>query len=503
MGKVDGKLMSQWICGIVNRHPDRIAIIHGDRKITYAELYDSIQRLAGALATLGVQRGDRIVLLLNNSPEFIIGFFAIINVKAIAVPLNVQYKEQELTTYIKDSEPKIIIASDMIIPLLRKITPYSNNRNCTFIGMPDGKDGVLSLTSLMGGNSPLNNTPDLSLQDEVLFQYSSGSTGQPKRIIRNHLNLVSEAENYCSTVDMTSDDNILCVIPLFHSHGFGNCMLASNYAGATLILMDDFNRRRVLEKIQEEQVTVFPGVPFMFNMLADTNLKEEMTHPSLRLCFSAGAPLIQSTVRKFYEKYGVFIRQLYGSTETGSISINLDENLFDTAESVGLPMKNVDVEIFGMNGEILKPEEIGDVGIRSPGMINGYSELEKLNVEAFRDGYFFPGDLGKKDKRRNLYITGRKTLFINTAGNKVDPLEIEKILVSHPKVEEVVVVGIKSNYGDEIIKAVIVLNCQCDENELIDFCRGKIAEFKIPRIIEFREEIPKSPIGKILRKYLC
>ncbi len=496
------KLLPQWICEIGNRQLQKIAIIHDDKRITYDELRDSIQRLASGFVSLGVQRGDRIVLLLKNSPEFVISFFAITMVGAVAVPLNIQYKEQELTTYIRDSEPKVIIASNQIAPLIEKIT-YLNNMDCLNISVPDGKDGASSYTHLIKENSPLKSTMDILPEDEALCQYSSGSTGKPKRIIRTFFNLVSEAENYCSTVNMTSDDNILCVIPLFHSHGFGNCMLASNYAGATLILMDDFNRRRVLEKIQEEQVTVFPGVPFMFNMLAETNLKEEISLSSLRLCFSAGAPLMQSPVRKFYKKYGIFVRQLYGSTETGSISINVDENPLDTAESVGLPMRNVEVEIFGMDGEILKSDEIGDIGIRSPGMFNGYSELGQLNVEAFKDGYFFPGDLGKKDNGCNLYITGRKTLFINTGGIKVDPLEIERVFLSHPKVEEVVVVGIKSNYGEEVIKAVIVPNCQCDESEFIEFCKGKIAEFKIPRIIEFREEIPKSPIGKILRKYLC
>ncbi len=503
MNKMADKLLPKWICEIGNRHLQRIAIIHGDKKITYGELCDSIQKLAGSLMSLGVKRGDRVVLLLKNSPEFIISFFASSKVGAVAVPLNVQYKEQELTNYISDSEPKIIIASRHIIPLIKEITSFTNSRECAVIGVPDGKDGAHSYTYLIEGNSPLNSTMDLLPEDEVLCQYSSGSTGKPKRIIRTHFNLVSEAENFCSTVNMTSNDKILCVVPLFHAHGLGNCMLASSYTGATLVILEDFNRRRVLKTIQEEQITVFPGVPFMFNMLAETNLRYEMTLSSLRLCFSAGAPLTYRTVQKFYEKYGVFVRQLYGSTETGSVSINLDENISNTVESVGLPMRNVEVGIFDVKGDILKSTETGNIGVSSPAMITGYSGSEELNIESFKDGYFFPGDLGKKDKKGNLYITGRKTLFINTGGNKVDPSEIEMLLFTHPKVEEVVVVGVKSNYGEDNIKAIIVPDGQCDEREIVEFCKGKISDFKIPRIIEFRKEIPKSPLGKVLKKYLC
>ena len=497
------KILPNWISNNLHRHPDTTAIIHGNEEITYADLYDSICRLAGGLVSLGIQRGDRVALLLKNSPEFVISFFAIAKVGAIVVPLNVQYKGQELTDYIRDSKPKIIIASSQIIPLIKKITSFIDNPGCTIISTPDGKDGSYSYTQLINKNLLFDETANLSPQDEILCQYSSGSTGQPKRIIRTHFNLISEAEQFCSSVNMTNNDKILCVVPLFHAHGLGNCMLASNYAGSTLVILDEFNRRGVLKTLQENQITVFPGVPFMFKMLADTPLREEMTLSSLRLCFSAGAPLPYNTFQKFYEKYGVFVRQLYGSTETGSVSINLSENILETAESIGVSMKNVEINIFDENGNVLSHDEKGNIGIRSLAMIRGYEGLEERNKESFMDGYFFPGDMGKKDRIGNIYITGRKTQFINTGGNKVDPSDIEALLVTHPKIKEAVVVGLKSYSDEDVIKAVVVLNVQCEEKEIVEFCKGKIADFKIPRIIEFREEIPKSPLGKVLKKYLC
>lgn len=500
---MDNKVLPLWISTNGERHPHKDAIIDGNKRITYSELNECISNLAGWLISRGVQRGDRVALLLQNSSEFVISFFAIAAIGAIAVPLNIQYKEQELTGYLRDSNPKVVIALSHLIPLIKEVISDLRNKECDVIGVPDGRNESFSYMHAIKGNSPFYRPVDLQPENDVLCQYSSGSTGKPKRIIRTHSNLVSEAGNFNATVKITSNDKILCVVPLFHAHGFGNCMLASLYAGATLVILEDFNRRKVLQTIQDEQITVFPGVPFMFSILAETPLREKIRLSSLRLCFSAGAPLSHETFQKFFEKYGVPIRQLYGTTETGSVSINLDENISNTADSVGLPMKNVVVEIFGEKGEILQSNETGEIGIKSAAAIKGYSGSEDLNRESFRNEYFFPLDLGRKDNNGNLYITGRKTLFINTGGNKVDPSEIEVLLGKYPKVKEVVVVGAKSYYGEGVIKAVIVPNIQCSEREIIDFCKGKIADFKIPKIIEFRDEIPKSPLGKVLRKYLC
>ncbi|MEP9410008.1 MAG: acyl--CoA ligase [Candidatus Brocadia sp.] len=499
---MENKVLSSWISLNENRNPQKIAVIDGGRRITYSELHDYGSNLAGWLISRGIQRGDRVVMLLPNSSEFVISFLAIASAGAVAVPLNVQYKADELSGYFMDSSPRAVIASARLVPLVKEVISGINHKGCDVIGVPEGRNEQVSFVDAMKGNILFHRKRDLQPDDEVLCQYSSGSTGKPKRIVRTHANLVSEAENLNATVAMSGDDKILCVVPLFHAHGFGNCMLASLYAGATLVILEDFNRRKVLKTIQDERITVFPGVPFMFSILAATPVGDDSVLSSLRLCFSAGAPLQQETFRGFFEKYGVPVRQLYGTSETGSVSINLNKNISDTADSVGLPVRNVDVEIFGEKGEILPSDQTGEIGIKSPAMIRGYSGAEDLNRESFRGGYFFPLDLGKKDSNGNIYIVGRKSLFINAGGVKVDPSEIEILLAKHPKIKEVVVVGAKSYYGEGLIKAVVVPGSPCDEKEIIEFCMGKIADFKIPRIVEFRDEIPRSPLGKVLRKYL-
>jgi long-chain acyl-CoA synthetase len=254
--------------------------------------------------------------------------------------------------------------------------------------------------------------------------------------------------------------------------------------------------------LKTKGITIFPGLPFIFSILADSNSITKVELTDLKLAFTAGAPLSQKIFEGFKNKFGVPLRQLYGSTETGSISINLGKTDDGLWESVGKPMHGVTVMIMSEEGQLLPPCNIGEVVVHSAAMTHGYAGSVEVNREAFRDGYFWSGDLGKLDSDGNLFITGRKKQFINVGANKVDPKEIEELLNTHPSIQESVVLGIPGLYGDEIVKAVLVLNEKLDAEIVKDWLRGKIADFKIPRVIEFRQEIPRSPLGKILRKHL-
>jgi long-chain acyl-CoA synthetase len=303
------------------------------------------------------------------------------------------------------------------------------------------------------------------------------------------------------TVNTTADDVFLCVVPLSHAHGLGNGLVAATLVGATLVVHERFDRRRFLTSAEQDGVTIVPGSPFMFKILAETKTPQEPDLSRIRLCFTAGAPLTHEVFEACRERFGLDIRQLYGTTETGAASINLADDLDESWSSVGAPLAGVEIGVFGPDGEPLPPEVEGAIGIRSPAMFDGY-ENEELNTNALRDGRFFAGDRGKLDAEGRLYITGRDTLFINLAGNKVDPAEVESALCEHPKVSECVVLGVTQAGGDEFVKAVVVATEPCEASELLTFCRGRIADFKLPRIIEFRDEIPRNPLGKVLRKYL-
>jgi long-chain acyl-CoA synthetase len=261
------------------------------------------------------------------------------------------------------------------------------------------------------------------------------------------------------------------------------------------------NRGRALELLERHRVTIFPGVPFNFRLLAELEHRADLS--ALRLCFSAGTALPRPAFLGFLERYGIAVRQLYGSTEAGVMTINLDPDPVATSASVGTPAAGVEVMVVDDEGLPVPTGEEGELAVSGPAITRGYADMEQLNRETFRDGRYFTGDLARVDEERRVFITGRKKLLIEVAGHKVDPVEVEDVLVAHPKVREAVVVGVKGRVeGEEIVKAAVVAGDGCEQRELIAFCQERLANFKVPQIVEFREEIPKSPLGKILRKYL-
>ena len=283
-------------------------------------------------------------------------------------------------------------------------------------------------------------------------------------------------------------------------------MFAAVATGATLVILEDPNpfllrRQRALELLEQEKATIFPGVPFNFRLMAEAPASADLS--SLRLCFSAGTALPRPFFDAFLDKFGVPVRQLYGCTEAGTLTANMDEDPVATFESVGRPVDGVQVRIEDDDGESVPTGSIGEVAVKAPGLTNGYADMEELNSQVFREGYFITGDLGKLDDEGRLTITGRKKLLIEVGGYKVDPIEVEDVVMAHPKVGEAVVVGVPGKVaGEEVVKAVVVPSDEVDEREVIAYCQEHLANFKVPQVVEFREEIPKSPLGKILRKYL-
>lgn len=494
------RTLSEMFCSSVRKYQDEIAIIYKDIKLSYLDIGNKVDKFAQCLISLGLKPNDKVAIMLPNCPEFIISFFAIAKIGAVVVPLNIHFRESELELYISDFQVKAIITESGMVPLCRKILTKKGLN--TVLITRDGHSGVQSMEQILEENPPIQEAPNIDSGQGVMYQFSSGSTGKSKRIARTHDNLVCEAESLAATIGLSNKDKVLAVVPLFHTYGLGNCLLAPICVGAKIVILEEFRPREVIDTLEKEDVTVFPGVPFMFNVLAGTHLNKKVSFPSLRLCMSAGAILPREIFEKFYKKYQVHIRQQYGSTETGAVAINLDENIVDSAGSAGLPVKNVEVEIFDEGGYRLKNGEIGEVAVKSPAKTKGYFNAEVLTRESFRNGYFCTGDIGRKDEKGYLFIIGRKKSFINTATHKVDPSEVENLLRAHEKIAEAVVVGEKSHYGDEVVKAFIVPRVEFEETEIIEYCRGRIADFKIPRIIEFRKEIPKSPLGKVLKKYL-
>jgi long-chain acyl-CoA synthetase len=483
--------------------PDHTALVYRDERISFADLVQRIERLASGLSRRGVGPGDAVGLVLPDDPWFVASFHAIAALGAIVVPVSPAFKQAELEFCFRSAGVRAVISDERATGVCERIAAGLEGEVEVFSS--SAAHGQAHTLEALLEEGSAERLAERSAGETFLNQFSSGSTGRPKRVVRTHAQGVAEARLYGS-LGLTADDRIFSAVPLFSSWGMGSCLLAPAASGATTVILEDphpflLKRRRALELIESEKATVFPGVPFFFRLLAEAPGGADLG--SLRLCFSAGTALPRSTFESFGQRFGVLIRQLYGSTETAMIAANMSDDPVATFESVGSPVAGVEIEIVDDDGDAVAPGEIGEVTVASPAASSGYADSDQANRESFREGRFFTGDLGRLDDDGLLYLEGRKKLLIEVGGYKVDPIEVQDVISAHFAVKEAIVVGAGGEVeGEEIVKAVVVAGADCDEGELIAFCRERLANFKVPRTVEFRDEIPKSPLGKVLRKYL-
>lgn len=484
-------------------NPDGEAIVYGDERIAFAALVERIERLASGLAGRGIGPGDAVGLVLRDDPWLVAAFHAIAALGAKVVPANPAFKQAELDFWFRSSSARAIISDERTAGVCERIAA-GLDWPVEVIGSGAGHGQSVTLADLVEAGSA-DRLPSRAPEEPLVCQFSSGSTGRPKRLDRTHGQCIVEAEAYLA-LGLVPEDRILAVVPLFHTWGMGACIFGSAVSGATLVILEDphpflLKRHRAMELIERERVTILPGVPFNYRLMADSPSDADLS--SLRLCFTAGMAMPRKTFEAFGQRFGLLVRQLYGSTETGMISANMSDDPVATFESVGTPVKGVTIDIVDDEGDSLPSGEIGEVVVASSAATHGYGDLPELNKVAFRDGRYFTGDLGRIDEEGMLYLVGRKKLLIETGGFKVDPIEVESVIDAHPAVVESIVVGVETGVaGEHRVKAVVVPEGECDERELIAFCRERLANFKVPQQVEFREEIPKSPLGKVLRKYL-
>ncbi|HEU4702439.1 MAG TPA: AMP-binding protein [Conexibacter sp.] len=492
------------VYAVAEDHPDDVALVHRDERIAFGELVERVERLAAGLAARGIGPGDPVALMLPNAPEFVLAFYAITGLGAAIVPLNPQLKHDELQFRLRQSGVRAIISEDRAVGVCERVVA-SWEDPAEIITTSTAHGHGTTIASLIEDGEP-RRLPARSPDEVFVYQFSSGSTGRPKRVARTHGNVCAEARTYPSAFGVGAGDGVFCVTPLFHDYGMTCSLLASTPTGATLVLLEDPNpfllkRHRAIELIERERPTIFPGVPFTFRLLAEAPGEADMS--SLRLCFSAGTALPREVFDAFVERFGVPVRQLYGSTETGTIAANFDSDPIGTFASVGTPIGDVRVRAVDDDGEPVAAGTVGELAVASPAMTTGYLDQPELTAAAFRDGWYLTGDLGRVDEEGRVFITGRKKLLIPVGGYKVDPIEVEDVLNAHPAVAEAIVVGVAgANAGEEIVKAAVVPSAACDERDVVRWAQERLANYKVPQIVEFRDEIPKSPTGKILRQYL-
>lgn len=458
----------------VAEDPRATALVHGEHRISYEELREQVAALADELRTAGVAAGDAVGLLLGDAPGWPVAFFAIARAGAVAVPLDPRCAHAELEFCCRDAGVRVVV----------------------------GPSGPRRVTASRGQRAPLP-------ADAAVVHWSSGSTGRPKRVVRTHEGLAAEAASLVGGLGLTAEDRILCTIPLFHTYGLGCCLLAAVASGATLVLTASAQplvlaRERVLADIGRERITVLPTVPFALRALAEAPGAGRADLSSLRLCCSAATPLPRSVFGAFAGAFGVEPRQLYGTTETGAVTANVDDDPRPGAMTVGTPLPGAAVRVVGPDGDDVEPGHIGDLLLRTAGMASGYADAPPAERPAFAGGFFASGDRGRIDEDGRVVVTGRAKLLIDVRGSeKVDPIEVEDVLAVHPRVREVVVVGADSAVeGEQVVKAVVVPDGPCSQRELVRYCRERLAPYKVPGVVAFADEIPRGPGGKVLRKYL-
>ncbi|MCC6847596.1 MAG: AMP-binding protein [Deltaproteobacteria bacterium] len=458
----------------VARGAARRAVADEREALDYAALAERVAAAADILRAAGLGAGDRVALALPSSVAFVEGFLGVLAAGAAAFPVPPTARPDELRRLFADGRIDALVAH-----------PDDERAAAPIRLAIDARGMRVTAADAAARRRPRAATPPRPA-DPALVAATSGTVARPHRVERTHANLWWEAANFHTSTGLGVDDVVLGVVPLSHAHGLGNALLAALRAGASLVLRPRFLRRQVLEVLARERVTVFPAVPFMLRMLAATDRRRRVDLSALRLCLSAGAPLPREVFTAFRERFGVGIRQLYGLTEAGSVTCDLADDAEIDPTTVGRPLGNVVVTIEDERGRPLASGATGEIVIRSPAAADGPETPLRTR------------DLGRLDGAGRLVVTGRTSLFINAAGNKVDPAEVEAALRAHPAVADAAAFGLAAAHGEQIVAAAVVLAAAATPDQLRAHCRERLAAHKVPRVLTFRDALPRSPLGKVL-----
>ncbi len=495
----------------IHKYPDKIALEFIDpplQRITYAELDELVQQTAGYLQNLGAQPGDRIALQLSKSLEFILLHLATVRMGAITLPLNLAYPPDELNYFLADSGAKLFFALESSKDKIQNILPgLPDLQGCIFLE-PSKPDQFISQIA----KSPSVNlqSPTASLTATAVIIYTSGTTGRPKGAEITHGNLSSNLEALHTSWGWQPDDILLHVLPIFHVHGLFVALHGALHAGATTIMMREFDARKTLQTLVDRRCTIFMAVPTIHQRLLDVPDAKSFNFSHVRLITSGSDRLPDEVFTGFQKTFGHTLLERYGMTETG---MNCSNPLHGERRigSVGLPLPGVEVRI--VNSEIEEPlpiGEIGDVQLRGSNIFKGYwNQPEKSSASFSADGWFKTGDLGYLEADGYLTLCGRSKDLIISGGLNIYPPEVERVLAEHPAVAACAVIGCPDREWGERVTAVVVLEKteSASGEELMRFCREKLAPYKSPKSIVFRDGLPRNAMGKVqkgeLRKEIC
>lgn len=484
--------------------PDRIAVIFEGKELTYRELNREINRLANGLIHLGLKRGDFIMTLIPNSLRLLISYHAVIRIGATVVPLNVMYTAHEIRHIGQDTGSLAIIADADLWEGSIQVKANLPALQHIIISQGDVSKGTVGLDALF---TNVETAPGVAseLDDIVSIIYTSGTTGRPKGATQSHRSILSNVMGCCTRNKFNRDDRLICALPLYNNFAINVVMMSAFFSGATLVGVDRFDARKVLDAVKEHKGTYFAGTPTMFSYLLQEYREGHDDVTTMRVTNSGGAHCPGEVIRQIEKTFGVTHMDGYGQTEgCGFTTINPFVGV-RKENSVGPPLSNCLVKIFDDDDRELPVGQTGEIVLRGDCFcIHGYLNRPDVNADTYRNGWFHSGDLGYLDQDGYLYVVDRKQDLIITGGQNIYPAEVEEEIYTHPKVALAAVIGVPDKMKGEVAKAYIVLKKgeTATEKEIIDYVRGRIAKFKAPRIVEFVGSLPQGPTGKILKREL-
>ena len=513
-------------------YPQRLAVIFQNTRITYRALRDRAERFAGALRRMGVRPGERVAIMLPNLPQTIIAFWGTLKAGAVAVMTNPLYMEKELVQNLTDAGASHMILLDLLWPRVAALRERLSIRNFIVTGIADALSFPLNLLYRLKQrrNEPAvprndsavhfwksfcrgaerHSEPVASPKDDlVLLQYTGGTTGISKGVELTHANIGTNCRQVLDIINIKASEHqtFISLLPFFHVYGLTIALIIPVYIAATVLPLPRYVPQDVLKLIAKYRPSVFPGAPSIYmSLLQQKDLARYNLH-SIRICVSGSAPLPRDVFLRFQEVTGASILEGYGLTEASPIThCNPLGQEGQRANSIGRPIPGTDARIVDMEagGLSLPPGKLGEMVVRGPQVMKGYWNRPDETANALRNGWLYTGDLATMDEDGYFYIVDRKKDMVIVGGYNVYPREVDEVLLANPKIADAVTVGISDGMRGETLKAYIVPEPgeTLTKADVVSWCRARLASYKVPRLVEFREELPKTIVGKVLRRAL-
>ncbi|MEM0331946.1 MAG: long-chain fatty acid--CoA ligase [Archaeoglobaceae archaeon] len=511
-----------------SKNPEKTALIFFGKKISYRELNELSDRVAGFLKDLGVKKGDRVVVDLPNTPHYVAAYYGILKLGAIVVQCNPMYSTREIGYIIENSGAEHGFFAEFIYPRVSKFIEDGKLKKAIICKMEDflpfplnflysikkekvkiDKSDRIAYWKDVINHPPTKERASINPREDVaIFLYTGGTTGVPKAVMSTHFNLVANALQIIEWLPEKSPEEVFIgVLPYFHSYGMTTSMNAPIAYSATIVLHPDpRDVKRILNSIQKYKVTIFCGVPTMYTAILNFPDLKKYSLKSIKFCISGAAPLPVEVKKRWEETTGGKLVEGYGLSEASPVTHANPLYGINKAGSIGIPLPDTYAVVVDDDGTILPVGEEGELAIYGPQVMKGYWNMEEETRKVLINGWLLTGDIAKMDEEGYFYIVDRKKDMIIAGGYNVYPREVEEVLYEHPAVLEAAVIGVPDPYRGEAVKAFVQLKPEykgkVTEEELMKFCKEKLAPYKVPRSIEFRDELPKTLVGKVLRRAL-